>query len=337
MGRPDGHAGGDGRLKVDPVEARFREAVALQRRGNYAAAVPIYEEILRSRPDLAIAQENLALALLGCGDYGRGFPLYDLRFTRTAGRVPRPTLSFPEWQGEPLAGKSILIWTEQGYGDQIMFARFAPELAARGAQVSILVPPALARLFAELPARILVAEGQVSIPRHDFWIMPGSIPGRLGTTQESLPAAPYLRATADSPGRGEISGQGFGLAWRGDPKHHNDQARSLPDAMAARLLAAGARSLHPEDTGARDFADTAEIIASLSTVIAVDTSVAHLAGAMGKPVWVLLPVENGDWRWMSERTDSPWYPSARLFRQPKAGDWEPVIAAVLARIAPAAP
>jgi hypothetical protein len=273
--------------------------------------------MLAERPELADVQANLALALLGAGQYAEGFLLYDLRFTRREGRVAKPALTFPEWRGEPLAARSILVWMEQGYGDQIMFARFAGELARRGARVSILAPPPLARLFASLPADVIVAEGKVTIPPHDFWVMPGSIPGRLGTTLETLPNAPYL------PGRD--GGEGTGLVWRGDPRHPTNAARSLPGDLAAELLALpGVRSLHPEDTGARDFQDTAAIVAGLERVVSVCTSVAHLAGAMGKPTWVLLMAENCDWRWMEGRSDSPWYPSSTLFRQPRAGDWRAV-------------
>jgi len=318
---------------MDSVEARFRAATALQRRGDYAQAVAIYRALLAERPDLEIARENLCLALLGAGDYGEGFALYDLRFTRIQGRVAKPQLSFPEWRGEPLGGRSILVWMEQGYGDQIMFARFVRSLAAQGARVSILALPALARLFQALPAQVIVAAGQLTIPHHDFWIMPGSIPGRLGTTLATLPSAPYL---AGAP-RGD--GAGVGVVWRGDARHHNDGNRSLPEVLGRELLALpGAVSLHPEDTGAADFADTAARIGDLALVIAVDTAVVHLAGAMGKPVWVLLPAEACDWRWMAGRSDSRWYPTARLFRQPSPGDWASVLAevgqALAARAAP---
>lgn len=307
---------------MDAVEARFRQATELQRRGDYAAAAALYRALVAERPDLEIARDNLCLALLGAGEYGEGFRLYDQRFTRTVGRVAKPRLSFPEWRGESsLAGRSILVWMEQGYGDQIMFARFVRKLADRAAAVSILAPPALVRLFRHLPAEVIAAEGEVTIPRHDCWIMPGSIPGRLGTTMATLPREPYLPGAA--------GGEGVGVVWRGDPRHHNDANRSLSEALAARLLALpGAVSLRPEDTGAVDFADTAARIRGLALVIAVDTSVVHLAGAMGKPVWVLLPALNCDWRWMSRRLDSPWYPTARLFRQPAPGDWNAVLAAV---------
>jgi hypothetical protein len=269
-------------------------------------------------PDLDAARENLCLTLLAQGHYAEGFPLYDVRFTRAVGRVPTPALPFPQWAGEPIAGRSLMVWSEQGFGDQIMFARFIPQLVELGARVTMVVPPALAPVFRRLPAEIVPAAPTMSLQRHDFWAMPGSLPARLGVTLETLPAAPYLGGAAQ--------GEGIGVVTRGDPRHHNDRHRSLPPDLAAELLALpGAVSLHPDDTGARDFGETADRIARLSLVIAVDTSVVHLAGAMGKPVWVLLPAHATDWRWMRGRSDSPWYPSARLFRQPSPGDWASVL------------
>lgn len=311
---------------MDPIQATFIHAVALQRRGRYREAIARWRAIIAEAPETPGAKANLVLALLGAGEYAEGLPAYDLRFTRDVGRVWRPELSFPEWKGEPLARKSILVWAEQGFGDQIMFARFVPELVKRGAEVSILAPPPLVRLFSALPARVIAAEGEVVMPRHDYWVMAGSIPGRLGVTLESLPSAPYLLSR---PG-----GKGVGLVWHGNPKHWSNAARSLPRELAEELLALpGVISLHPEDTGAKDFQDTAEIVKGLELVVSVCTSTAHLAGAMGKPLFVLLMAEDCDWRWMAERTDSPWYPTATLFRQPRPGDWRSVVDAVKAQIA----
>jgi len=301
------------------AEAIFREGVALHRRGDFEGAITRYQAVLQEMPDLLIARDNLCLALLANGDYAAGFALYDVRFERVKNKVERPSLSFPEWRGEPIKDRSLLIWPEQGFGDQLMFARFAASLVEAGARVSMVVPPPLARLFGSLPVSIIVAAGSVSIPQHDFWIMAGSIPGRLRTTLATLPREPYLPCR---PG-----GHGVGLVTRGDPRHHNDENRSLPSEFALSLQSAtNAISLAPEDTRALDFEDTAEIIRGLDLVIAVDTSVAHLAGAMGKPLWILLPAANTDWRWMSGRSDSPWYPSARLYRQRHPGDWAPIVA-----------
>jgi hypothetical protein len=303
---------------MDDVEALVREAVRAQRRLRYRNAVELYRRALELEPGLAVAEENLCLALLGAGDLAEGFARYDIRFTRTLGRVPKPSLSFPEWRGEPIAGKSVLVWLEQGFGDEIMFARFIPLLAAMGAKVSMLTPSPLVRLFRPLPATLIEAAGEVRMPHHDYWIAPGSIPGRLGISEATLPSAPYLPPT----GRGRR----IGVAWRGDPRHPTNVQRSLdPPHRAVLEGLPGAISLLPEDTGAADFAATSEIIDRLERVITVDTSIAHLAGAMGKPVWVLLSAEDCCWRWQSGRTDSPWYPTMRLFRQQTPGDWAPVL------------
>jgi hypothetical protein len=306
---------------MDAAEALFRRAVRDQRLGRYRRAASLYEEVLRLRPGLAIAEENLCLALLGAGDLEAGFARYDVRFARDLGRVERPALSFPEWRGEPLTGRSILVWMEQGYGDQIMYARFVPVLAEMGAEVSLLTPPPLTRLFSGLPARIVEAAGEVRIPRHDFWILPASIPARLRIREETLPRSPYLQ--------GRAGGEGLGVAWRGDPKHPANPQRSLtPEHRAVLESLPGALSLLPEDTGAADFEATAEIVRGLERVITVDTSIAHMAAAMGKPVWLLLSAQDCCWRWQSGRPDSPWYPSMRLFRQTRPGDWRPVLEAV---------
>ena len=310
---------------MSEVETAFRAAVALQRAGEDAQAEAIWRRLLAHHPGLVNARDNLCLSLLAQGKYEEGFPLYDVRFERPQGRVAKPGLSFPEWRGQPLEGRSILVWFEQGLGDQIMHARFARALADRGARVSMLVEPPLVRLFRHLPVEVIEASGQVKIPRHDYWVMAGSLPGRLGVTLQTLPAAPYL------PGRD--GGEGVGIMVRG--RQTPDPGRSLPDEAAEALLALpGARSLAPEATGAKDLQDTADIIAGLSLVITIDTAVAHLAGAMGKPTWLLLPYL-ADWRWLRGRADSPWYPSMTLFRQPAPGDWDPVIREVVAR-APAA-
>lgn len=307
------------------IREAFEQAVALQRRGDLAGAIAGYRRCLELDPSLAIARHNLCIALLTAGELEEGFALYDLRFQVGRQPVPKPKLSFPEWAGEPLDGRSILIWPEQGAGDHIMFARFVPELARRGARVTLLVPPNLARLFSTLPASIVVAEGRVDIPACDVWAMAGSLPGRLGVGLASLPSGPYLP--------GAPNGRGIGVMARGNPAHGADRDRSLPPHVAARLLALpGARSLHPDDTGARDFEATAGIVRGLDLVISVDTSVAHLAGAMHKPTWILLQAKDPDWRWMLGRSDSPWYPTARLFRQPAADDWEGVVAEVEAAL-----
>jgi hypothetical protein len=247
--------------------------------------------------------------------------------------VPPIQVSFPEWLGEPLAGRSILVWYEQGLGDQIQFARFAQSLKARGAgHVALGCRPPLVELLrtaSGVDEIVPVPRGAaVSIRRYDLWTRYLSLPGRLGITLEALPSAPYLQAPADRRARwggGKGERGGVGLAWRASPTGFNARNKNVPDPLAQRLLDLGARSLHPEDTGVTDFADTAAIVEGLDLVISIDTSVAHLAGAMGKPCWTLIPRLHADWRWLRERSDSPWYPTMRLYRQATAGDWAPVI------------
>jgi hypothetical protein len=202
-----------------------------------------------------------------------------------------------------------------------MYARFAPILKARGADVTLLSLPSLSRLFAaSLGVAVFAMSGKVEVPDPDLWVLTASLPARFGVTPGTVPAAPYLAAEPRAAG-GRI-----GVMARGNPRHPFDATRSLPPPEAERLLALpGAVDLSPAATGAADFLDTARVVSGLDLVVTVDTSVAHLAGALGTPVWILLPVEGCDWRWMDRREDSPWYPSARLIRQPRPGDWRTVL------------
>jgi hypothetical protein len=306
---------------MESVEDAFRRGVEAQRRGDLSAAADAYRAVLRIQPGNVLARNNLSFALIALGDYAEGFRLYDARFERSVGRVLKPSPSFPEWRGEDLRGRSLLVFPEQGFGDQILLARFATTLAEAGATVSMLTPPPLVRLFRHLPVRVIPAIGAVEVPPHDFWSMIGSLPGRMGVTEASLPTAPYLPSKA--------GGRGVGLTALAGPF---PPGRSLPDALRDGLLALpGVRSLAPEDTGAADFEATREIIESLDTVVSVDTATAHLAAAMGKPCFVLM-WSPGDWRWGRLPDRTPWYPSARLFRQPTPGDWPPVVDTVRAAL-----
>jgi hypothetical protein len=177
----------------------------------------------------------------------------------------------------------------------------------------------------------------VQIASHDYWSRYFSLPEPLGLTLETLPAEPYLSVPSDRRARWAdfAPGARVGLVWQASPTGFNGANKGLPADQAQRLLAAGAISLHPEDSGAKDFADTAAIIERLDLVISIDTSVAHLAGAMGKPCWTLLPFLHSDWRWLRDRTDSPWYPSMRLYRHGERQDWAKMVDAVLADLAAA--
>lgn len=299
--------------KLDEAEAALRKAHEL-------------------RPESAESRLALGGVLLTKGRYAEGWPLFDARHHMAASGTRKPHQAAPEWRGEPLAGKRLLIWPEEGFGDQIQFARFVPWLAAQGAEVTLLCPPPLYRLFDDSlqGVNVLAAAGRVEIPDPDYWVMSASIPGRAGiATPEEVPAAPYLTA----PPAVTPKGARIGLAVRGNPAHANNANRSLPPVLAERLMdLPGAISLLPEDTGARDFAETAAVMAGLDLVISVDTSGAHLAGALGLPTWILVPHIGADWRWMRGRDDTPWYPTAQLFRQPEEGGWDPVVEAIVQEI-----
>lgn len=319
------------RLKPDFADAHHRLGNVLQATGRWGKTGPCYQEALRLQPDLWRARLDLAHLHLGLGDFERGWPLFEARRSLSEDHIRPPALD-GEWQGDDVAGKRVLVWPEQGFGDQMMFARFVPQLAARGAEVTLLAPPELARLFEASFADVTVvvhADG-AHIEAPDRWTMLASLPLHLGVTLPTLPAGPYLTAPAAARERwrGFAEPGSVGVVWQGraTPNPH----RSLPSRDVLKPLEdAGARlvDIVPPDGG--DFADTAAMIEQLDLVVTVDTAVAHLASALGKPVWILTPWLNSDWRWMQKRRDCPWYASARLFRQPAHGDWDSVIAEVV--------
>jgi len=321
------------RQRPDDPNIRRLLANAYAESGRVRLAERQYLAGLAASPDNGALQLGLAALYLSTGRWAEGWPLLDARVALHPDVVPPIRLAFPEWQGEPVAGKSVLVWIEQGFGDQIQFARFANTLKARGAtRVTLGCRPVLAEVFASLAGVdeiIPIAVGQSTrVAPHDYWTRYFSLPGRLGVTPETLPAEPYLSTPASRRERWRDV-KGFGLVWKASPTGFNALNKGLPDDLAQQFLARGAISLHPEDSGAADFADTAAIIERLDLVISIDTSVAHLAGAMGKPCWTLTPYTHCDWRWLRGRTDSPWYPSMRLYRQTKARDWTETVAQVL--------
>jgi hypothetical protein len=302
------------RLASDAPLPAYNLGSLYWRAGRLAEALPPLE-LAAAYPDMTGAKLNLGNVYLALGRDAEGWALYDNRPERLNSRTR--ALSFPEWRGQPLAGKRLLIWPEQGFGDQILAARFIPHLAAAG--VTLVCQQPLVRLFAGLGATIVPSGGDISVAGHDYWILPMSLPRWAARA----PSAPYLAGRARGTG-------GIGVAWQGNPLP--DPGRSLPPELAAKLLSLpGAISLHPQDSGARDFQDTADIIAGLDLVISIDTSVAHLAGALGKPTLVLLQHHCVDWRW---RDNPPWYPSVETLRQPAAGDWRGLVEAVIQRVRP---
>jgi hypothetical protein len=292
-------------------------AFDLERAGRYDDAIATLRATLDRYPGLADAQWRLGLMLLREGQFEEGWRLFETRPISMGGRPDgKPNLSMPEWDGRPI--RSLLILQEQGLGDQIMFARYAAHYRDRGVATAIVCHPLLARLFERLGPGVTVvaAQGRVQLPACEAWALGPSLP-RLSGEQ---PSQPYLRAQA--------GGVGAGLLAAGNPSHVNDAARSLPPEIAAEMAGwPGVTDLAHAATGARDLEDTARIIDGLDLVISVDTAVAHLAGAMGKRCFLLLPFVP-DWRWMRDRSDSPWYPSMRLFRQPGPGDWASVLSNV---------
>jgi tetratricopeptide (TPR) repeat protein len=318
------------------VRHRAGDAVARYRLGSIYAEAGLtdraeqeYRAALAAKPGDPSIELALAGLYLSLGRYGEGWPLFAARIPLHPDVVPPVAVSFPEWRGEPLDGKSIMVWVEQGLGDQIQMCRFADRLKASGAaRVTLACRPSLAHLFSTLQGADkiipIATHASVTVEPHDYWSRYFSLPEHLGITLETLPAKPYLAAPADRLERWSGAG-GVGLAWQASPTGFNAANKRLPAEHAQRLLDRGAISLHPEDTGARDFADTAAIIAGLDLVISIDTSVAHLAGAMGKPCWTLLPFIHADWRWLRGRTDSPWYPSLKLYRQARPLDWSETV------------
>ncbi|HEY8574100.1 tetratricopeptide repeat protein [Phenylobacterium sp.] len=322
----------DAAVQAQPQSGRahYQHGLALSAVGRLDEAAEAFTRAVELEPEQAAATLGLGQVRLAQGDYERGWPLCEARKlipSQNARPLPMPG----EWQGEALAGRSLLIWPEQGFGDQIQFARFAPVLAAQGARVTLVTDPPLTHLFRTLGVEVL-ARGD-SFPVPDHWTLALSIPRWRGTTLETIPAAPYLRVPDDR--RAKWAGHGpkgaVGFAWRGRPTHPNDRHRSLPspELLTQPLQAAGATLIDlTEPVG--DFADLAAMVAQLDLVVTVDTALAHLAGALGRPCFVLLPWLRTDWRWLRDRSDSPWYPSLRLFRQPSFGDWTSVIGAVAA-------
>ncbi|MFC3069053.1 glycosyltransferase family protein [Phenylobacterium soli] len=301
-------------LKTLPLPDLYRLAAQLRQAVRPAATEAVLREILSRQPDEAQVRFALAYQLLARGAFAEAWPYYEARTEVPALGIRKPDFRTPEWQGQPVA--SLLIWPEQGFGDQIMFARYAALLRDRGVKVVMVAPPALAPLFETLAVEVLVGREGLALPRCDAWVMAGSLPRWLGV---HAPQSYF-------PTQG--TGVGIGVASRGNPAYAKDAQRSLPPELAAELLALpGAVSLDQADTGAADFGQTARIVIGLQRVVTVDTAVAHLAGALGKPTWVLLS-HDPDWRWGWAGETTPWYPTVRLFRQQTPGDWRPVLEAV---------
>jgi len=285
----------------------------------------------RERPQMMpLIEAHLGQALLDQQRYAEGFRLLD-RWREVEGwrETALPDLPIPRWDGGPLDGRRLLVIGEEGLGDQILYARFMGLLQARGAEVVWAGPPPLASLFRD-GLGVEVVDPAMAAVSADVWIGSSALPVALMPELAAPPPAPYLRA----PEPRALAGARIGLTVRGNPNNWADRYRSLPQELAAQLLALpGAISLDPAVTGAKDFRDTAAIIAGLELVISVDTSVANLAGALGAPLWVLLPTQGIDWRWGRRGEATPWYGTARLFRQSSPGNWAPIVNEVIRALA----
>ncbi len=333
----------------------------LQDLGDSTAALAAYDQALRHEPDQPEARANRAILLLQQGRFEDGWHEYEWRWRVPGFTTPARSFAAPAWDGAPLAGRTLFVHAEQGLGSAIQFVRYVPLVAAQGGPAVLECQPPLKRLFEgalaspEGPAAQLIVKGD-ALPAFDVHAPLMSLPHLLGTTLTTVPAhVPYLTAPADACVRWAERLENaplprVGLTWAGNRNHPNDRNRSLAAEALAPLVRTGAASffslqvgqaegvaafpagtvtdLGPELT---DFAETAAVISSLDLVISVDTAVAHLAGALAKPCWLLLP-EPAEWRWLEGRDDSPWYPTFRLFRQRVRGDWTDVVARVVAAL-----
>jgi len=306
-----------------------------------------YDRALAIDPQYSLARYGRALSLLAAGKMSEGFCEYNQ--WRSHGIKPRQ-FPQPRWQGGPIPGQTLFLHAEQGFGDAIQYARFLPRARQLAARVILECRPELKRFFtcSEI-ADVVIAYGE-EIPPFDYFTSQASLPGILGVVLNTIPnQVPYLKAPTSAT-RSPVNGERLkvGLAWAGNPSHHNDLARSMrleellplrnvPEAMFCSLQTPVPGRDEPcfrSWTGLvdlsgdfNDFLATAEAVAAMDLVISVDTGIAHLAGALGKPVWTLLPMAP-DWRWLLERQDSRWYPTMRLFRQTRRNDWKPVVSRV---------
>ncbi len=350
------------RLEPNSAAAHFDLGNVLYSLGRSCEAEASYRTALRLRPDMPKVHFRLGLALLKAGRLEEGWKEFERRWRVEEGAPP---YCKPSWNGEPVGDRVLLLFAHEaeGYGDTIQFCRYVPQIAAGARRVIVLVRPPLLRLLSRLPgvSEVIALGGE--LPAFDLQCAIMRLPYAVGTTLDSIPApTPYLAADAADVARWRkrlagITGLRVGLCWTGQRAHSPgylawNRRRSVPPETWARLgqiagvqfvslqkdppAGAAARprrgiELHDFTAELHDFSDTAALIENLDLVISIDTSVAHLAGALNKPIW-LLNAFDACWRWQLNRNDSPWYPSLRQFRQPAPWDWDSVISRVRAAL-----
>jgi tetratricopeptide (TPR) repeat protein len=348
-------------LELDPTlaEAHANLGFLLTAQAEYDAAIVACDRSIALRPDFAEAHWNKGFAHLLSGDYLAGWAKYEWRKRHPRFADAFAQLAGAEWQGEGLTGKTLLVHAEQGLGDSIHFVRFADTLAKQGATVVMACARPLVSLLGRAPGIALAVDRNLPLPAYDYWVDQMSLPLLLGVTPDNIaPLHCYLGADPERVSAWDQilpAGRRAGLVWGGNPLHSNDRRRSAPVETLKPVVQVPGWSFVSLQVGPRareveslpgvldvtdaleDFEATAALIESLDVVIAVDTAVAHLAGALGRPTFLLLP-HAPDWRWLPSRPDdTPWYVSMRLFRQPHPGDWDDVMARVSAALADFSP
>jgi Flp pilus assembly protein TadD len=345
-------------IRLNPVyaEAHHNLGNALKSRGHVAEALACYDRALAIRPDLVQVRLSRALAWLEIGDFRRGWPEFEWRLKHPLYAIPQ--VPHPRWDGRPLDGRSILLYADHGLGDAIQFIRYAPMVRDLGGRVVVVCRAPVARLLATCDGVSLVVVEGSPIPDCDVHAPLMSLPGIFGTDAANVPGSvPYLSADPElvDAWAEELAlpeDLCIGIAWQGNPGYSRDHLRSfrlervepvarrpgvrlysLQKGSGSEQIAEVAGRFPVVDLGNRfeDLMDSAAVMSNLDLMIVSDTSLAHLAGALGVPVWVALPIEP-DWRWMTGREDSPWYPTMRLFRQRRRGDWDEVFGRIAAAL-----
>ena len=339
-------------ITIDPesAEAWCNLGLVYSDQGGFTQALACYEKSLVLNPSSPETHLSNASLLLKTGDYNKGFVGYEYRWEGASELSRRPDTLLPQWKGEPVApSDAILLFPEQGFGDHIQFMRYLPMLKERFQRVVFICPKSLASLAKENFKNIEIIDSTQCIDQKEFqWHCPfHSLALAFNTTLDSIPSAPYLAWPQPAPLRKRPA---VGFVWKGRPSYADDRWRSVPLDIYGPLFQNTAvewvclqKDVTPEETAqlplgsenaiskVQDFSDTAQIITRLDLVITIDSAIAHLAGAMGKPVW-LLNRASGEWRWGWKKEASPWYPSMRIFNQTHMGEWAPVIQVVNAAL-----